>query len=338
MTKNPNPNYAEFTDIAKMKFNVDADTPVLVNRACDLPVAAKCKYRVSGLKIRFGSIEAELAPVDFTIQGYIKVPSMSLKATGGLDFVNRTSAIKYTAYTKDVVGTITNITLQEYGPSGSFLEDDDKHFELEATPENPVILKIGNYKGTYDEEDKPEGSQPLKPNTKYKLRLTYTLDTTGDNEYGIDVVVTPTQKLPKLTVTQSRGYVYAGERTGFDKKKLDVTIKVPSKSEEKYYLDSIAIGTEPPLPEKEMEIQWAKNTPDTYKRAFDIGRLYYAYKVDETTGNITRTGEYGFEVELKNAAALQQNKTYTLNFVAYYEGQATNTTGTPIQVKVEIRK
>lgn len=335
----------DMTGIAK--FNIDTTRGVRavdVERIDNSEITGgfSCVYQVSGLEIEGpGSIRANIAPFNITVQGYLATPTMTIKSTGGLDFVDRTSGIVYTASLKDVKGGISGIWLKEYGEGGTELPNADRHFGLiktdgtpytEGTPGNPIKIIITNPKGTYDKTAKPSGTKPIKPGTKYKLRLEYTVDKTESAVYGFDIYVTPTQKIPKLTVTQNRDYLFAGEGYGIDKKTMNVTLQVPKNTQHQYWLDSTKSGTAPGA--KKLEIQWANGTPQTYKNTFDIGRLYYNYNLTDSS----RTGVYTFDIKVKNAAALQQEKTYTLNLVAYYEGQASDTVGTPFQVKVNLKK
>lgn len=350
VTKNPKSSYSDFKTTAKMMYDSTLKK-VDVSRLKSLQEAFTCKYKVEGLKISSvnGAVTADVAPFNVTIQGYVKVPTLKIKTSGGVDFVNRLSSQKITASLSNVVGAISSVELKEYGPNGSFLKSEDMHFGLfdelgeETVCANPVFLKITNPKGTYDKNNKPDGSKPIKPNTKYKLQLVYTVDTTGTALYKVDFYVTPTQKLPALTVKQTRNYVYAGEQYGYDQKLIGVNINVPKNTQAKYYLDCIT--AEDQHPEERLQIQWAKNTPDTIKNAFDISNLAYSVERDsqgqpilDDDGHEIRNGAYAFDIFLKNAASLQQNKTYTLNFVAYYEGQATDTNGSPIKIKVNLRK
>lgn len=330
-------------------FNIDTTTGVRyidVERITNPAIMSgfSCIYQISGLEIDGpGDIHASIAPFSVTIQGYLTTPSMTIKPTGSLDFVDRTSGIVYTASIKDVKGGISGIWLKEYADGGTYLPNADRHFGLvntdgtaytEGTPGNPIKIVITNPKGTYDKVTKPAGSKPIKPGSKYKLRLEYTVDKTGDAVYGFDIYITPTQKIPKLTATQNRDYLFAGENYGYDQKTMNVWLQVPKNTEQKHWLNSTKAGTAPVVPKNKLEIEWASGTPQTYKNTFDIGRLYYQYNPTDSS----RTGVYTFDIKVKNAAALQQEKTYTLNLVAYYEGQASDTVGTPFQVKVNLKK
>ena len=147
------------------------------------------------------------------------------------------------------------------------------HFDLTTTPANPIELKITNPKGTYDKTTKPTGSKPIKPGTKYKLNLSYKVDTTGEATYDFDIYVTPTQKVPKLTVTQKRDYLFAGENYGRDQKTMSVSLKVPKNAEQKNWLNSSMAGTTPVLPKNKLEIEWANGTPQTYKNTVSYTHL-----------------------------------------------------------------
>ena len=341
VTKSPKPEYTDFDEVAVIDDTLltsRTDKKLKISRpnTTDITSSFSCIYQVTGLKVKGpGAIESvDEIPFNVTISGSIIAPKMAIKASGGLDFVDRTSNIKYTATLSNVIGTINSVVLKEYAPDGGFYAPEDMHFDLTATPANPIELKITNPKGTYDKTTKPAGSKPIKPGTKYKLNLSYKVDTTGDATYDFDIYVTPTQKVPKLTVTQNRDYLFAGENYGYDQKTMSVSLKVPKNAEQKNWLNSSMAGTTPVLPKNKLEIEWANGTPQTYKNTFDIGRLYYYCN----STDFSRTGIYTFDVKVKNAAALQQEKTYTLNLVAYYEGQASDTVGTPFKVKVNLKK
>lgn len=335
-TKTTNPN-------AGALFRVIRQDPAVAP-----PATFAYKYTVTGAKIKKGTGAtapvATLAPFDVTIQGFSTAPATTVSAAGSLNFVDSLSAITYTFNVTNVPAIVTTARVEDH-TGGSTVASNK--FAMTQVLGNKYQLKILG-----DPWAEPE---KLKPNTTYNERIYFTLEATGAKEYYVDVNVRPTQVFPKITASSSRSYIYAGEDEDADvsadlNRRLTCYINVPVAQINNYHVVSQAPaggGTSYPAYETKSDgtytenpakaiyngVRWAANTPDNYKRAFDISDVTC---LKDAAGK--PTGVYRFNIKLKNAAAIVQNKEMTLNFLVYFAGQAVNTAGMPASIKLTVRK
>ena len=226
------------------------------------------------------------------------VPSVSVKAAGSINPIDRTTKVTYTATVKNLVTTNPGFELIELDSNGVDMDKKDYHFELVTDEKNKNVAYVRVKDGMSVESDK-----------KYTLRFKYTNIPIAKES---KITVTPKQILPvvKQDVKSRTIYSLQDDRT-FNvhvshEKKKDTVVKEPEIS----------------------AIVWAKDTPAAVKKAFDY---HYEFKdSDLTSSDIT--------VELVNPAALVQEKTYTLNFAILYVDQAPNSTGNTVSVKVTVKK
>lgn len=319
-----------------------------VTRVGGSRTAFSYKYRVKGATISTGTVTATLKDFDLTVKGVQTEPTITAKATGTMNFADSLSKITYDFTVKNVQGYVdtTNLKVFNVLPDGS---ESELNFEAidGGARTNRVYVRIKEPKG-------------IAPNTNYKLRFRFDLtaitpSTPGIKEYVMDVNVRPVQTFPKVTATYgSRNYIYAGEDTidsGASEKadldrKLTLYVTVPSASR----LNYLVVSDENPDKKTNARgdyvldnnndnvmvkngVRWAANTPDSYKRAFNISDVECL-----KDGQGKPTGVYKFNLTMKNAAAVPQNKDLTLNFVTYFKGQAINTNGVPISYKIQVRK
>lgn len=296
------------------------------------------QYNVSGATITTAAgATATLDDFKITVKGVQTEPVVTIKTVGSLNFPDRGSAITCDFTIKNVQGTMGDVDVYEIrGGSESTL-----NFDIADDPLNP------NRKYVFIKE--PHG---IQPNTTYKLRFRYALTATGavkKNNYYVDANIRTAQTFPKVTATYgSRNYIYAGEDANAAAaaeldRKLKLYVSVPTASRRNFRIvsneyqakktDSKGDYVNNPVTMVANGVRWAPNTPENYKRAFDITDVT---SLDYAPQN--PSGVYSFELKLKNAAAVPQNKELTLNFQVFFQGQAINTAGVPVSYKITVRK
>ncbi len=295
------------------------------------------KYQIRGAKISKDEIEATLSDFNIIVKGVQTAPSVSVTATGGINFVNVLGKTTYDFTVKGVQGTLTpgSVSVVRITPAGS---ESDLNFE--ATQD------VGNPNRVYVTIKEPNG---IRPNTNYDLRFYYKLTAMGDTVYYTrNTSIKPTQAFPTIKAGYgSRKYIYAGEDTDADdsaelNRRLTLYVNVPAEKSIYYHIVSDDypawktnsrgeyIMTDDDPPEHvfvENGVRWAPSTRISYKRAFEITDV-------KSLGD----GVYKFDLILKNAAVVKQNVDLVLDFLVYFKGQAINTDGAPISFKIQVRK
>ncbi len=138
-------------------------------------------------------------------------------------------------------------------------------------------------------------------NRKYTMKAVYSFnDTIKTSE--VKIATKPKQTMPKVTLSSSKATVYTGNKS----KTASITVAPKTGS------TAVISG-----------VEWGSKTSTALKKAFATP-VY-----DESTGALT--------IQLKNAAVLKKNTTYTLYYNIQCEGQLTNTTGTSFAIKVTVK-
>ena len=237
-------------------------------------------------------------PITVSIKLKNSTPTVSVKASGSINPIDRTTAVIYTATVKNLVTTDPGFKLIELDSKKRDIPEEDYHFELvpDATKTNVVHVRVKDGKSVDNAK-------------KYNIRLEYT------NIPGVKaskLTITPKQILPKIKTDVKAKTVFSHA----DDRSFNVHISHEKKKS--------TVVKEPEIE----EIVWAGDVPGSVKRAFKFTNEFK--DADHTSSDL--------KVELVNPAAVVQSQTYTLKFAVRYKDQSANSTGNTISVDVTVRK
>ena len=303
-------NVPALSSIGNVEFKDGYATATLLDTTYVKANAGKSfKYKVSGLTVDCGNTNEspEIPAFYITLQLTNKAPTVSVKATGTINPIDANSKMTFTATVGNIETNITDISIYEIdvatdrayeriGGSGSKggKEYYSPHFNMQWPDKNKKV--------SYLEAD---DNERVNNGQKYKIKVIYKLEATGDKTYTSQFMITPKQTLPSIKTDKSAATLYAGQAA----KDRIVKVKVSTTT-------NMNVTFEKPV--------FASNTPAAVKKAFKIDSF------DPATGEMT--------LKLTNPSALVLNSTYTLNFDTKYANQATNTTGNRFTLKVTVKK
>ncbi|WP_026518124.1 leucine-rich repeat domain-containing protein [Butyrivibrio sp. MC2021] len=225
-------------------------------------------------------------------------PKVSVKASGSINPIDRTTMVTYTATVKNLVTTNPGFKLVELDSKGRDIKEEDYHFELVPDEKNTNVVHV-----------KVKDDMSVDNAKSYTIRLMYTNIPSAKVS---KLTIKPKQILPKVKSDVKSKTVFALA----DDRSFNVHVS--------HVIDKKAVVKEPEI----YAITWAKDTPASVKKAFKI--RYDFNDADLTSSDL--------KVELVNPAALVLNQVYTLNFSVQYKDQAPNSTGNTISVKVTVKK
>ncbi|MDC7294745.1 leucine-rich repeat domain-containing protein [Butyrivibrio sp. DSM 10294] len=294
-TITPNGHNYKFEDLAEIKSFEGGNISIAIKDGYAL-IANKgktLKFKVSG-KVGANDMES----FDLSIKLDSKAPSVSLKASGTINPIDRTSKVTYTATIKNLIIDDPQFKLVELDSKGVKLPDEQYHFELVQDEKNKKIVYV-----------RVKDGKSVNSGVKYSLRISCTNVPMAKES---KVTVTPKQALPKIKTDVTSKTIYSlQENRSFD-------VKVSHVVDKNTTVMKPAIHT----------IVWADGVSESIKDAFDYNYIYTS--ADRTSADLS--------VELVNPAAVVQNKTYTLKFAVKYDDQAENTAGNYVTVKVTVKK
>ncbi|WP_022777884.1 leucine-rich repeat domain-containing protein [Butyrivibrio sp. AE3009] len=294
-TITPNGHNYKFEDLAEIKSFEGGNISIAIKDGYAL-IANKgktLKFKVSG-KVGANDMES----FDLSIKLDSKAPSVSLKASGTINPIDRTSKVTYTATIKNLIIDDPQFKLVELDSKGVKLPDEQYHFELVQDEKNKKIVYV-----------RVKDGKSVNSGVKYSLRISCTNVPMAKES---KVTVTPKQALPKIKTDVTSKTIYSlQENRSFD-------VKVSHVVDKNTTVMKPAIRT----------IVWADGVSDSIKDAFDYNYVFTS--ADRTSADLS--------VELVNPAAVVQNKTYTLKFAVKYDDQAENTDGNYVTVKVTVKK
>lgn len=265
---------------------------------------ATTSYTIGGLKI------GDVTVKDFIlkVKPVSAIPTAKLTAKGSINVLDSDSSIVYTVKLSNFAGNIdlNNMkVIQETAANGSWVtESNAQHFMLDKVLEkgqevtNKIQLKVN-----------PDNAATVEKR-KYTLRLKLMA---GDMELGgsegIQVDVTPSQTIPKITL---------------DKNTLTYYMNTPN------YGQNIEIACDGGGILK--DIVWAKSMDSTgnsiLKEAF--------YKPALTASSVAGKPPV-LQLKIKNPALLKKGSTYTLYFATKWENQFHNVESKVVSVKVVMK-
>ena len=213
------PKGEEIEDVADVEIPVDE--PLTLNNRYMLAKRAG-ETRAKGFTYRYKVTGMELEPVNagdpvprkplddflFTISGFVRKPTLTVKASGSINFVDiywplsTTSRIMYTATLKDVQDEINHIRLTEFieGEEYNSDEDPDKmHFGIythdddDDIPAGVAYVYIQEPNGLGDNPGDETENFRLKPGAVYNIALNYTADGNEGDTYEYRTTIRPTQ-------------------------------------------------------------------------------------------------------------------------------------------------
>lgn len=278
------------------------------------------KWTVSKMKVVSpNGCVATASPYTLEFKGISTKPTITVKASGSLNMIRPLDTIKYTSTLNNVKGNINGVGVREIAPNGSYMKSRFKVKSVGST----VFL-------SFDPEY--EGEKPV-PGTTYRVALCYSVDSMSNNagqnagqnavinEDNADIItyvnVKPIESFPKVTVTTSKSYAYAGQ----DKKNTNwyVTVTAQVESAFRGYYDAngngkFDAGNDTPYINV-AGVDWASTMSKANKNEFEIikdgkGNVIYSY--DPVTGKIV------FRYKLKNASEQLQNKKYKISFTTLF--------------------
>ena len=259
-------------------------------------------------KWKYGNDEVtsvrRISPVSVTVKVVTASPVISVSGRGTIDLLNRDVPVVYTPKLSNTTSKVTDVSILEYTKNGEVVKFDEAEDALTAE-ESKKDPSEGHYSKHFKvafDSDTGKVSLYARDSAKfykadgYKIVLEYTLKKTslladllalGEDTYSTKaMVVTVKQTLPNVSIDTSSVTMFAGER----------------------YVDRTHTFTLKPATEgTQIEtVQWASDTSDAIKEAFDL-------EYEASTGKLT--------LALKNPAVLKQNTTYNLKLEAIYHGQ-----------------
>lgn len=242
--------------------------------------------------------DKEMEPFNVSIKLNKATPSVSVKASGTINPIDRTTRVKYTATIKNLVVDDPGFKIIELDSKGRRVEEKNYHFEILQDEKDKKIAYI-----------KVKDDQSVESGKKYTLYIQYpNIETAKQTK----VTITPKQALPKIKSDVSSKTIFALQ----EDRSFNVHVS--------HVVDKKTTVLKPSI----KTIIWAKDTPAAVKKAFEIN---YKYADPERLSS-------DIAVELVNPAAIVQNKTYTLKFAVIYDDQAPNSTGNTVTVKVTVKK
>lgn len=246
-------------------------------------------------------------PVSFKVKVYSGDISVTLKAKGKINLLNREVAekngIQYTPSFKNLKDTLAEVRLLDVNDGTQASYDQPDRISKQFTP---VIAEDG--KSFYIV---PKAGADLKNKTNYKLRVWvrtkgYVFTRDGGGAYASsNITVKTAEILPKVKTDQTTANLYMSSKA------YEATFIV-KKSDEKAIgaIESIAFG------EKD------EKANDSF--------VVYGKKLDD--------GSLEVHLKLKNGVTYGCNTTNKIKMYIQFTGQGTNTAGTPITMNVKINK
>jgi len=247
----------------------------------------------------------KVSPISVTVKAVTASPVVSVSGKGTINLLNRDVPVVYTPKLSNSTSVVTDVSILEYTKNGTPVEFDETEDAL-TEEESKIDSSAGHYSKHFKVAFDPKtgkASLYARDSAKfykadgYKIVLNYTLKKTSllaellalgakDTYSTKAMVVTVKQTLPNVSIDTTSATMFAGER----------------------YVDRTHTFTLKPATEgTQIEtVQWASDTSDAIKEAFDL-----VYEV--STGKLT--------LALKNPAVLKQNTTYNLKLEAVYRGQ-----------------
>ncbi len=247
----------------------------------------------------------KVSPISVTVKAVTASPVVSVSGKGTINLLNRDVPVVYTPKLSNSTSVVTDVSILEYTKNGTPVEFDETEDAL-TEEESKIDSSAGHYSKHFKVAFDPEtgkvslyarDSAKFYKADGYKIALNYTLKKTSllaellalgakDTYLTKAMVVTVKQTLPNVSIDTTSATMFAGER----------------------YVDRVHTFTLKPATEgAQIEtVQWASDTTDAIKEAFDL-----VYEV--STGKLT--------LALKNPAVLKQNTTYNLKLEAVYRGQ-----------------
>lgn len=304
----------------------DASRAVADDIEFSLDEAGECKIyvrlkssQVSSGTYKFKSAEglqtaggAEIAPFTVTVKVIEKAAKVSAKASGSINMLDKTSAIKYTLSTSNVKITPdeNNVLVRELDTTGGrnipYTDDSGeyilKHFERSFDVEkDKTIIKIAALK---EEEAGDDEDQDTLTASTYKLQFGLVVDAEkGTVIWSKDVNVKPKQTLPKIKTDVTETTLYAGAAESRRSQELVL---------HKTTVEEAVIS----------DVRLAKGNPSALKEAIDV-------KFDPDTPS-------SVVIKLLRPDLLKPNTTYNLKLEAIIDGQMANTAGASFTVKVKV--
>ena len=274
------------------------------------------KWTVSKMKVVSpNGCVATASPYTLEFKGISTKPTITVKASGSLNMIRPLDTIKYTSTLKDVKGNINGVGVREIDRnSGEFIES---RFKVQRAGSTVFLSVDPDYKG-----------EELVPGRKYRVALCYSVDSMSNkagqnaviNEDNADIItfvdVKPTESFPKVTVTTSKSYAYAGQDKQNEKWYVTVTAQVESAFRGYYDANGNGKFDDGDTPYINVAgVDWASTMSKANKNEFEIikddaGNVSYTY--DPVTGKIV------FRYKLKNASEQLQNKKYKLSFTTLF--------------------
>lgn len=247
----------------------------------------------------------KISPISVTVKVVTASPVISVSGKGTINLLNRDVPVVYTPKLSNTTSEVTDVSVFEYTKNGTlvkFDETEDALTEEESKQDSSKGHYSKHFKVAFD-SDTGKVSLYARDSAKfykadgYKIVLHYTLKKTsllasllslGANDtYSTKAMtVTVKQTLPNVSIDTSSVTMFAGER--YVDRRHTFTLKPAT--------EGTQIET----------VQWASDTSDAIKEAFDL-------EYEASTGKLT--------LALKNPAVLKQNTTYNLKLEAIYHGQ-----------------
>ncbi|MCM1112579.1 MAG: leucine-rich repeat protein [Muribaculum sp.] len=255
---------------------------------------------------------AEIAPFTVTVKVIEKAAKVSAKASGSINMLDKTSAIKYTLSTSNVKITPdeNNVLVRELNTTGGrnipytddsgeyFLKHFERSFEVEK---DKTIIKIAALK---EEEAGDDEDQDTLTAPTYKLQFGLVVDAEkGTVIWSKDVNVKPKQTLPKIKTDVTETTLYAGA--------------TKSRRSQELVLHKTTVG-EAVI----SDVVWGKGNSSALKEAIKIEGFDPDYQ--------------SVVITLVRPDLLKPNTTYNLKLEALIDGQMANTAGASFTVKVKV--
>ena len=327
---------------------VPATSTVAVTRGKDFLTKTQAgTYTVTGVKMRSpgGVSVADVTKYKIKLVANTKRPSVSIKkTTGGINMVLPGSEIVYTTVINNVAGTITGVKVFDDSASGNPEASRFYAYQEGTTNGKDKIIHVCQRTDFDSASESGWNNEEMKAGKTYQLALYFGLSamdgydsehlTTDNADCYTRIKIKPYNTFPKVTVGASKTYAYAGQ----DRTKDTWDIKVTAQLETAYRGKDVTLknpdGTESHDNMKCVvkDVDWYSSLSKSLKDEFTI--VPGTFKYDAATGKIT------FDLRLRNAAELAQNKTYELKFVPKIKELQVNNLvdGKPFSIKINVRK